>query len=69
MSEQNVIIVATLFFIIGFGSGSAIGWYQGRMAGRMEGRAEEWCEQYFRAVKRDGERRDAHGKFKAKETT
>jgi len=66
MSTTAIVIAVLLASIVGM----IVGYIIGRDAGRTEGRAlghdEQWVADFMAAAKRDSERRDARGRFKAK---
>jgi membrane protein YqaA with SNARE-associated domain len=62
MSTTAIVITVLLASIVGM----VVGYIIGRDAGRTEGRDEQWVADFMAAAKRDTERRDARGRFKAK---
>jgi len=62
MSTHTVLFLVLLATAVGMVAGYIVG----RDAGRSEGRDAQWVDDYFERVRKDRERRDSAGRFRAK---
>jgi len=61
MSATATVIMVLICYFVGYKIG--------RMRGDTAGRDAQWCDDFFDAARKDRERRDKLGRFKAKRPT